>query len=196
MTDQESVHKLQQAGKERAGAVEHLYRRYAKRFLGYFLRHRLSQHDAEELVKDVFVAVVHDSGLFTGERRFDAWMWAIARGKLADHFRRQRPEVLTDDDVLDSIGKEEIDSAPGRGSSLEDCAHKAYAVFAAAHPDRSEMLARVAFDGWSVEDLAEALKRTPGAAREYLFQCRRKLDVCLEPCREFLLPETLQSAHV
>lgn len=186
MTDQESLNKLQQAGRERAEGIDHLYRRYARRFLGYFLRHRLSRQDADELVKDVFVAIVQDRGLFSGERRFDAWMWAIARGRLADHFRRQRPEVLADDDVLESVGNDAVDSASEPGSSLEDCAHKAYVAFAAAHPDRAEILARVAFDGWSIEDLADALQRTPQAAREYLSQCRRRLDVFLEPCRGFL----------
>lgn len=186
MTDQESLNKLRQGGKERAEGIEHLYRRYAKRFLAYFVRHRVPRQDADELVKDVFVSIVQDRDLFQGERRFDAWMWAIARDRLTSHFRRDHPEVRVDDELLELVGNNGVDLAPEPGSSLEDCAHKAYAAFAAAHPDRAEMLARVAFDGWSIEDLAEALKRTPGAAREYLSECRRKLDVFLEPCRGFL----------
>ena len=35
-------------------------------------------------------------------------------------------------------------------------------------------------------DQANVLKRTPGATREYLSQCRKKLKAFLEPCREFL----------
>ncbi len=82
----------------------------------------------------------------------------------------------------------EAQSDPPReaGGGLEDCVRKAYAAFAESHVDRAEILARVAFEGWSIEDVAAVLKRTPGATREYLSQCRKKLKAFLEPCRDYL----------
>ena len=47
MNDREALEKLRQDGRQRAGAVQYLYRRYAVRFLAYFLRHRLTVRRAE-----------------------------------------------------------------------------------------------------------------------------------------------------
>lgn len=83
MTDREALEKLRQSGKPGAEGIAHLYRRYAPRFLGYFLRHRLPRQDADEVVRETFIGIVRDCDLYQGERRFDAWMGAIARGRLA-----------------------------------------------------------------------------------------------------------------
>jgi RNA polymerase sigma-70 factor (ECF subfamily) len=186
MTEQEVVSALRRGGKDRTAAISYLYRTYARKFLSYFLKHRVPRQHAEELVQDAFVSVVRNCENFRGDTRFDAWMWAIVRNLLADHFRRQRPEDPFDDDGLEGLA----DTRPGPDDvAVEDvdtCVRREYARFAEAHPDRAEILARVAFDGWSTGDVAAALRRTPGAAREYLSQCRKKLKEFLKPCLEYL----------
>jgi RNA polymerase sigma-70 factor (ECF subfamily) len=188
MTENECLEKLRRGGKARAEAISYLYREHARRFLGYFMKHRVPRERAEELVQEVFVKIVRYCENFRGETRFDSWMWAIVRNELMDHFRRQKPEEATEEEDLERLAEEamlvEIPSDPGAG--LEDCVQKAYAAFAKAYADRAEMLARVVFDGWSIDDVAAALKRTSGATREYLSQCRKKLKQFLEPCREYL----------
>ena len=186
MNDREALEKARQSGRQRAEAVNYLYRRYAPRFLAYFLKHRLTRHDADALVEDAFVAIVRHCDDFFGQARSDAWLWGIARSTLLDYFRRQRPEEIADDHALELlVGREAVPAvsqAPAADSA--ECARMAYAAFAAAYADRAEMLARIAFDGWTIEDLAAALKRTPDAARAYLAQCREKLSTYLAPCRE------------
>ena len=187
MNDREALEKLRQTGKPRADAVTYLYRRYAPRFLAYFLRHRLSRRDAEALVEDAFVAIVRSRDDFFGETRADAWLWASARSALLDHFRSQRPEEIPDDHPLELLVSADTPAtpAPVAGSaSPAECARDAYAAFAAGHADRAEMLTRVAFDGWGVDDVAAALKRSHDAARAYLGETRDKLSVSLEPCRD------------
>ena len=189
MNDREALEKARQRGRQRIDSVRYLYRRYAPRFLAYFLKHRLTRRDAEALVQDVFVAIVRHCDDFFGETRSDAWLWGIARNTLLDYFRRQRPEEIADHHALELLVSGDAAppaaQAPITGAaSAADCARVAYAAFAAAYADRAEMLARVAFDGWTIEDLAAALKRTPDATRAYLAQCREKLSPYLEPCRE------------
>jgi RNA polymerase sigma-70 factor (ECF subfamily) len=75
---------------------------------------------------------------------------------------------------------------PPDSAELEDCVRRAYTRFAEAYADRAEILSRVAFDGWDIDDVAVALRRTNGATREYLSQCRKKLKIFLEPCKELL----------
>jgi RNA polymerase sigma-70 factor (ECF subfamily) len=165
-TDQESLNRIRRGGRERTEGVSRLYQAYARRFLAYFLKHRMPREHAEELVQDVFVNVVRHCGDFRGDTRIDAWMWAIVRNGLIDYVRRQRPEQSVDE--------------------LADCVRGAFAAFGETFRDRAAVLSLVAFDGWTIDDVAAMLKRTPGATREYLSQCRKKLKAFLEPCREFL----------
>lgn len=184
--DQDALNKIRQGGQARTDGVSQLYRGYARRFLSYFMKHRVPREQAEDLAQDVFVSIVRHAESFRGETRIDAWMWAIARNALIDHFRRARPEDPFEEDDLVRIAEAQSDPPRDAGGGLEDCVRKAYTAFAESHADRAEILARVAFEGWSIEDVAAVLKRTPGATREYLSQCRKKLKVFLEPCRDYL----------
>lgn len=186
LTDDQCLAQLRRGGNARAQAISHLYRTYAPRFRGYFMKHRLAPEHADEIVQDVFVSLVRHCDDFRGDTRFDAWMWAVARNALMDHFRRQRPEDELDDAILDTLVDPASQPEAQASHGLDDCVQKAYSRFAQAHADRAEILAKVAFEDWSIEDAATALKRTPGATREYLSQCRKKLKVFLEPCLEFL----------
>lgn len=186
MNDREALDKLRQSGRPRAEAVKYLYRRYAPRFLAYFLRHGLSHREADALVQDTFVATVRQCDDYFGDARADAWLWANARNALLGHFRSRRPEEIPDDHPLelltDSQGAPVAAQAAGETADPAECVRAAYAAFAAAYADRAEILARIALDGWSVEDVAVALRRTPDAARGYLAQSRERLRVYLEPC--------------
>ena len=184
--DQDALDKIRQGGQSRTDGVSQLYRGYARRFLAYFMKHRVPREHAEDLVQDVFVSIVRHAENFRGETRIDAWMWAIVRNALIDHFRRARPEDPFDEDDLVRLADAQSDAPRDPGSGLEDCVRRAYAAFAGQHADRAEILARVAFEGWSIDDVAAVLKRTPGATREYLSQCRKKLKAFLEPCRDYL----------
>ncbi|MDW8469038.1 MAG: RNA polymerase sigma factor [Burkholderiales bacterium] len=186
MTDDEALENIRRGGKYREAGVAHLYRGYAPRFFAYFVRHRVPRERAEDLVQDVFVSIVRHADGFRGETRIDAWMWAIARNALTDHFRRARPEEPLDEEELLPLLDAQADPPREAGSGLEDCVRRAFAAFAARYPERAEILARVAFDGWSIAEVAAMLRRTPGASREYLSQCRKKLREFLEPCREYL----------
>ena len=188
MDDQQCLDNIRRGGKLRVDAISALYRAHARRFLGYLMKHRVPREHAEELVQDAFVNIVRHCEAFRGDTRFDAWMWAIVRNALIDYFRRRRPEELVDDADLETLvnAAAAADVSTDASEELGDCVRKAYASFAAAQPDRAEILSRLVFEEWSIQDIAAVLKRTPGATREYLSQCRKKLSVFLAPCREFL----------
>src|SRR5688572_8483350 len=101
MIDREALENLRQGGRQRAEAIGYLYRRYAPRFLAYFLRHRLNRGEAEALVQEVFITAVRQCGEFFGEVRPDAWLWAVARSALLNYFRGRRPEEIADDHALE-----------------------------------------------------------------------------------------------
>ncbi|XQM38211.1 RNA polymerase subunit sigma [Cupriavidus sp. H19C3] len=63
------------------------------------IRHRLwyLEHDVEDLVQEVLLAVHNSRHTYRAEQRLGAWLQAIARYKLADYLRaRSRREALHD----------------------------------------------------------------------------------------------------
>lgn len=67
-----------------------------------FYRRRLGDEDAvEDLVQETLIAVHTRRMSYDRERMFSAWMFAVARYKLADHFRRRRQHC--DLDAIDSL---------------------------------------------------------------------------------------------
>ena len=68
-----------------------------------FYRRRLGASDeVEDLVQETLIAVHTRRASYDRERPFTAWLFAIARYKLVDHFRRRRVTVPLDglEDVL------------------------------------------------------------------------------------------------
>lgn len=54
-----------------------------------FFRRRISSEDvAEDLVQETLIAVHNKRATYDRTRPFSAWLYAIARYKMADHFRR------------------------------------------------------------------------------------------------------------
>ena len=63
-----------------------------------FYRRRLSNaHDVEDLVQDTLIAVHTRRETFDRDRSFTAWMYAIARYRMIDHFRRRKQSVPVED---------------------------------------------------------------------------------------------------
>ena len=185
MDDEACIRQILLGGASRNAGVADLFRRHASRLRGYFMRQRVSREQADDLVQDVFVNVIRHCANFRGESSIVTWIWSIARNVLVDHYRRQRNAPDLDlDDLLEEGGDPNLQVQPDSG--LEECVRKAYAEFARDHRDRAETLALVAFEGWDMTELAAYLKRTPGAVREYVSQCRKKLGPYLERCRGFI----------
>lgn len=186
-SDEECIRGLQAGGRARGDAVAEFYRRHARKLIGYFQRQRVSREQAEDLAQDVFVSMVRHCEDFRGDAKASTWMWSIARNALIDHVRRARNRPDGEPlDLDDDASPTAAVAAPEDSRDVDHCVKRAYAEFALAYPDRAESLALVAFEGWSLVDLARMLGRTHGAAREYVSQCRAKLRPFLERCRELL----------
>lgn len=61
-----------------------------------FFRRRLGglEADAEDLVQDALIAIHAKRSTYDSDLAFTAWVYAIARYKLVDHFRRQGRRVV------------------------------------------------------------------------------------------------------
>lgn len=95
------------AGK--VAAFEVLYARHKAPVYRYLLRQTKRAARADELLQDVWVAIIKARDGYTPSAKFTTWLYTIARSKLIDHYRRERGFVLVtstsedDENLLDSI---------------------------------------------------------------------------------------------
>lgn len=173
------VLQMQAGGKTGEAAALRLYTLYWPKFLAFFKRHGVNAAEAEDLAQDTFLKITTNVAQYRGESLASAWLWAIARNLQTDYFRgnkRQPLMVALDDDAALNKPGDESDPA------VRDCLRRAFTSFAAHHPDRAELVIRGVMDGWDVSALSSFLGRTAGATREYISQCRKKLNEALRPC--------------
>jgi RNA polymerase sigma factor (sigma-70 family) len=135
-----------------------LYRRYERPLLGYLVRRTRVPELAADLAAETFAAALESLRRGAGPRdgdAFAAWLFGIARNKLADSVRRGRVEegarrrlalerLALDDEALERIG------------ALGDDARVAELVAALPAEQRAALLARIV-DEREYEDIAGAL---------------------------------------
>jgi RNA polymerase sigma factor (sigma-70 family) len=74
--------------------------------LGRFIRRRVPDpRDAEDLLQDVFSALVEANRLLMPIEHVSGWLFRVARNRITDLFRKKRPERLDDGAVVDEDGE-------------------------------------------------------------------------------------------
>jgi RNA polymerase sigma-70 factor, ECF subfamily len=175
-------------GNARIVAIESLYAEFRRPVRGFYQRHGLDAHLAEDLLQDVFVQIVHRAESFRGHGDGTArsWIWTIARNRMMDHFRGlYGGEHVSVEDLVDELPAEVCATS---SRDLDECLWQALRDFSKAHPMRAEALRRAELEGLSVAQVADYLGRTADATRQFLSQCRKHFRTYLERCRQFMTP--------
>lgn len=142
------------------------YRGFLTALGGYlrgFLRHRLASRptDVEDLLQEVLLAVHNARHTYRADQPLTAWVYAIARYKLADHFRgfarREALQDPLDDREQDLLAHEDGEPAEARrdlGRLLGQL------------PDRQRLpIVHVKLDGLSVEETARLTGQSSSAVK-------------------------------
>ncbi len=201
MNDDECVREIASGGAAQEAAVALLFERYYRKFMSYLTIRRVAAQDAEDIVQDVFVNVVHSlRGSKAEIKSARAYLYRSLHNRFVDHLRAKKPEVReaelaggNDDDdaaiierIADKLGFSNDDE-----HGFLECFQHALRAFFDDDQDSGTAI-QMAVEGFSGEELAEVLGRTHGAAREFLRQCRKKFQNLLrELCLDYL-PERLR----
>jgi RNA polymerase sigma-70 factor (ECF subfamily) len=72
-------------------AFQELYEHYFSRIYGYVASRINNQQDTEDVVSEVFLRVIRNLGALRNQRptSFAAWLFAVARNAITDHYRRK-----------------------------------------------------------------------------------------------------------
>jgi RNA polymerase sigma-70 factor (ECF subfamily) len=169
--------------------IEGLFRLYASRIKAFFRRHRMSDEEAADLLQETFVKVYRGAASFSGGAKPSTWIWSIARNCMLDQLRSKRPteslDAYLDADMLDIEAVTDA-ACIAESIGMRDCIERGFAAFSIQHPERASVMRLAVFEEWEIDEVAEFLARTPAATREYLSQCRKRLRVFLEPCRDLM----------
>ena len=85
-----------------------------------FIRRRVpDRQDAEDILQDVFYKLVEANRLLMPIDHVTGWLFSVARNRITDLFRKQRPESLADaaveNEVGDALQLEDLLPSPNAG---------------------------------------------------------------------------------
>lgn len=74
-------------------ALEKLYYKYSKRLNHFINSYVPSYDDGQDILQTTFISALDALSRYNGASRFFTWLCAIARNKIADHYRASRKPV-------------------------------------------------------------------------------------------------------
>lgn len=149
--------------------LEEIYRANVRRVYG-FAHHRVGDGDAMDVVSETF----HAAALAVRDGRIDqvttAWLMAVARNKIADHWRRayRRKARLQ----LIRPPPEDLVAFPDHWHE-DPRRPEVIAALDRIRDDQRSLLVLHHVDGMSVAELAELTGRSPSAVESALARARR-----------------------
>jgi RNA polymerase sigma-70 factor, ECF subfamily len=155
------------------GAFEQLYERHHR-----VIRSRISTRlwllgfvsattDPDDLLQETFEGVRRSAARFGGRGEVGAWIWGIAKHKIADRLRRPRRSVVMPAEELQEIAELE---------SMVDVVERQYAlekIEQLPQNHRDALLLRVT--GFSFKEIASILQTNPNTAKTWVRRAREAL---------------------
>ena len=159
-----------------AHALGRLYDTYRDRVVRFATGRLGDAEKAEDVTSETFESVLRNLGSYRAGTDFEAWLFTIARRRVADHFRRRsrRREVELDETVhpdrhLPAVaGPEEAVLAAERRAEVAG-------AFRRLRADQQEVLALRVLGGLSAVQVAEVLGKSEGAVRVAQHRALRSL---------------------
>ena len=157
-----------------AAAFEALYRRHRDALYRYLLRGVSSPDVAAELFQDVWKNLIQARERYRPDAPFGAWLYKLARNRLTDHYRMQRPTTEVPEDLPAPEG-ERPDVAAGRRSD----AARLLRALALLPAEQREVIVLREEEDLTLEQIAEV----QGVGRETV---KSRLRYALSKLREVL----------
>ncbi len=158
-------------------AAQRLCEDYLPRVYGYILqRSGLDFDAAAEAAQDTILAALRSAQYFRGESGLYTWLCAIARRKVADHYRRLRRTPLSLDGlVADGLAVIDSEPLPEEVAERDDTADLVHRALWTLPGDQREAVLGMYVDDLSMAEIAVRLDRSPKAVESLLSRGRANL---------------------
>lgn len=177
-TPAEPSTRLKDASFDAAGGsvgFEQLYRAYVPRVFKYMYSHTGNRQDAEELTAQTFLVALERLPGYQENGLFPAWLFAIARNKAADFFRRRgrRPETDLDESLPANT---DIATQSLQSSDI----HTLVALLHSLPSEQRELLRLRFVADLSFAEIAALQGRKQDAVKKTLYRLLKRLQTRLE----------------
>jgi RNA polymerase sigma factor (sigma-70 family) len=159
-------------------ALELLYRRHAPWLAGRLTARTSSRDLAEEALQDTFVAVWRSARSYHGTGEVPAWVWGIARRRLASLARRQRPSILS---LEASAEPPDPAATPEEAALGRDASTRIRLAISHLAADQQAAITAVVYEGKSIQAAARAAAVPEGTLKSRLHRARLHLRKELGP---------------
>jgi RNA polymerase sigma-70 factor, ECF subfamily len=159
-------------------ALELLYRQHAPWLAGRLAARTSSRDLAEEALQDTFVAVWRSARGYRGTGEVPAWLWGIARRRLASLARRQRPGVLSLEAVVE---RADPAATPEEAALDRDASTRIRLAVSHLPAEQRAAITAVVYQGQTIEQAAQAAAVPEGTLKSRLHRARLHLRKELGP---------------
>ncbi len=97
---------IKKAKKGDVASYQRIYESFSRKILNFIFRMVNSQEEAEDLTQETFVAVYQKLGSLKDDRKFEPWLYRIARNFVYQKYRARTPSAVSID-ALDEEGRME-----------------------------------------------------------------------------------------
>ena len=150
----------------------------------YALSLTRNESDADDIVQETFLRAHRYWATFKKETDCRKWLLTICRNVFTTSVQREAKSVAVDDDELESLAAASVHNM-ARVAGIEDIYARldlGPAIRKAIDeldPAFREVVVLSDVEGFSYEEIADALQLPPGTVRSRLFRARRRLQVSL-----------------
>jgi RNA polymerase sigma-70 factor (ECF subfamily) len=192
MTEEDSIKMIRAGGHPMNAGLRALYDNVGQSMLRFFVYKGVTADEAKDVLQETMVKIVRSAASVSGEGSAKAWIWQIARNCLIDHQRKtgalKNHETAVNDEQWDHLEKTTADpnaTICATAGSVDECVSAGLESFGNREPDRALVLL-LQMDGYSIEEIGLRIGRTIAATKEYLSQCKKKIQPYISHCTELL----------
>lgn len=171
------IHRAQQGD---VSAFEELVRAHQKRVLSIVAGILRWNEDVEDIGQQVFLKVFLALKRFDGRSSFSTWLYKIAVNETYDYLRKKKARKLVyeadlsveqEERLTATVPDEQIPAADDRAEAQQ----AAERLLAELEPDERLMIVLKEVEGYSVEEISQALGINPNTVKVRMFRARRRL---------------------
>jgi RNA polymerase sigma-70 factor (ECF subfamily) len=171
---------IQRAQNGDVAAYEELVRAHQKRVMAIVAGILRLGGDVEDIAQQVFLKVYLAIRRFDGRSSFSTWLYKIAVNETYDYLRKRKARKLVYESDLSADQEQRVGrlspEVPGPGSLERVEARQAVdRLLAELNPEERLMIVLKEVEGYSVEEISEAMGLNPNTVKVRMFRARRRL---------------------
>lgn len=179
---------VRQARAGSSSAMDELWRRYQRRLFLFVRRRVATEQDAEDIVQETFIKVMCYLDRFDEYYRFCTWIYTICQQLVISHYRKKKPEHLSENIPLADGGPDELAEA----ESLKD---RLWQQAASSLPQKQFAVLWLRYvEEMSVQEVAKALAISGINVRVLLHRARLTLAKSCVELSSRVMPSASQAA--